>query len=294
MLVDFSSKHDILLHHKDGSYTPMDEPYYEVTQIDESTYQTMSSGDYHYLVVGDEEGIAIDTGYGAGNLREFLERLCGKPVRSVINTHHHFDHSANNCYFETAYMGREAVDKVSVPYVSFDGMDFFKDSYDKQVVGDGDVIPLKGRELEIFEIGDHTEDGIAILDRKNRILFTGDEFMPGMKGFNGSVSRWKTYMDKLAAHRAEFDVLCGGPAKLPAEVFDAFMEATDMILAGKQSPEPLPEGGHMPGPLPDYNGHKVYDCQMPHIEDIPKHGFDGEHHDNLFFYKGILFRYQEL
>lgn len=294
MLVDFSSKHDILLHHKDGSYTPMDEPYYEVTRLNERTWQIMSSGDYHYLVAGDKEGIAVDTGYGAGNLREFLEELCGKPVRQVINTHHHFDHSANNCYFEKAYMAAEAVDLVSIPYKSFDGMDFFRDSYEKIVVSDGEVVPLAGGDLRIFRIGDHTADGIAVLDRANRLLFTGDEFMPGMKGFNGSVGRWHKNLEKLAAHRKEFDHLCGGPCMLPASVFDIFKEAAELILAGKATDaDAHPREGQAPEEPAFHDGHKVYDCQFPHIEDIPPNGFDGEKNEAVFVHKNYVFRFNK-
>ena len=174
--VDFSSKHNILIRHKDGTLTPMDEPYYETKLIAPGTWQIMSSGDYHYLVEGDEEAIAIDTGYGAGNLREYLESLCGKPVRKCINTHYHFDHSANNCYFDLVYMAEEDVDRASVPYPSFEGIDFPRD-YPVEIVAENSVIPLKGRPLEIFKIGDHTPGGIAILDRKERLLFSGDEIM---------------------------------------------------------------------------------------------------------------------
>ena len=294
MLVDFSSKNDILIHHKDGSYTPMDQPYYEVTQIDDRTWQIMSSGDYHYLIVGDEFGISIDTGYGAGNLREFLEKLCGKPVPWVINTHHHFDHSANNCYFDKAFMGAEAVDLVSVPYESFAGMDFYKDSYEKQIIGDGDTVSLKGRELEIFRIGDHTEDGIAILDKSHKLLFCGDEFMPEAKGFNGSVSSWRKKLESLVQRRNDFDTLCGGPCILPADEFDAYVDAVDLILAGGKS-ESLPEKKHpVSMEQPNHDGHKVYDCQMPHIEDIPKGGFEGDANEHTFVYGGRVFRYHEI
>lgn len=293
MLVDFSSKHDILLCHKDGSYTPMDEPYYEVTQMDELTWQIMSSGDYHYLLAGEEEGIAIDTGYGAGNLREFLESLCGKPVRQVINTHHHFDHSANNCYFEKAYMAQEAVERVSIPYRSFAGMDFFRDSYEKVIVGDGDAIWLKGRKLEIFRIGDHTTDGIAILDKSHRLLFTGDEFMPGGKGINGTVEEWSQKLEKLAPYREEFISLCGGPCILPAEEFDIFREAAKQILKGEASEELPKRKVEVLGEMEACDGHRVYDCQIPHIEDIPKQGFDGNGKQETFVYRGRVFRYNK-
>lgn len=289
--IDFSAKHDILIRHKDGTLTPMDEPYYEVTEINEDTWQIMSSGDYHYLLAGDEEGISIDTGYGAGNLREFLEKLCGKPVRRVINTHHHFDHTANNCYFDLAYMGADALERASIPYESFAGVKFPRD-YKKEAVGDGTVIPLAGRELEIFEIGDHTTDGIAILDRKRRLLFTGDEIMLGMKSLNGSVAKWKRDLDKLFRHRGEFDRIYGGGGAIGAEELDIFREAAANILSGKASEEAAPR---QEKPLMDpepVDGHKVYDCQMPHAEDRPKGGFFKESPNMAeYVYKGRVFSY---
>lgn len=269
--IDFSCKHDTLIRHKDGTLTPMDEPYYEVTEIAPGTWQIMSSGDYHYLLAGDEEAVAIDTGYGAGNLREFLEELCGKPVCAVINTHHHFDHSANNCYFDLAYMARESVELASIPYPSFEGIVFPRD-YRVQVVDDGDIIPLKGRELEVIKIGDHTAGGIAILDRRERLLFTGDEIMPGGKMLSGTVEKFAADMAKLMARRDLFDRLCGGPAILPAETADIFSEAAQKMLRGETSGEP--EEGRR-GPRPEAqaeNGQKIYDCQHPHPEDIPGGG----------------------
>lgn len=291
--IDFSAKHDVLIRHKDGTLTPMDEPYYEVTKINEDTWQIMSSGDYHYLLMGDEEGISIDTGYGAGNLREFLEELCGKPVRGVINTHHHFDHTANNCYFDYAYMAQDAEKLASIPYASFDGIEVPRD-YEKRIVREGDIISLTGRNLQIFEIGDHTTDGIAILDRKRRILFTGDEIMMGMKTLNGSVEKWKRDLDRIAAFRGEFDIICGGPAMMGAEEFDIFHEAASRILEGIESDEEMPELGKPPLGLEPVDGHRVYDCQMPHIEDRPKGGFFKENPNMVsYVYKGRVFTYDK-
>ncbi len=293
MLVDFSEKKEIYIKHKDGSYTSMDTPYYEVTQLDESTWQIMSSGDYHYLVVGDEMGVAIDTGYGAGNLRNFLEELCGKPVPWVINTHHHFDHSANNCYFDKAFMGKEAVNLVSIPYESFRGMDFFPQSYEKQVVKTGDVIPLGGRTLKIFSIGEHTEDGIGILDESHGFFFSGDEFMPMGKSFNHAVGEWKKKLEPVYQVREQFTTLCGGPCIFEAEVFDIFYEAVEKILDGEL---PVTHAPGNPPPdmrMPAYQGHKVYDCQLPHEEDVPKGGFFKQT-NQVVEYQNYRFQFQDL
>ena len=270
--IDFSCKHDILIRHKDGSMTPMDEPYYEVTRIAPHTWKIMSSGDYHYLLEGDDEGIAIDTGYGAGNLREFLESIIQKPVRCVINTHYHFDHSANNCYFDKAYMAAEDVERAAIPYPSFEGIAFPRD-YDVEVVGDGSIIPLKGRELVIFKIGDHTPGGIAILDRKERLLFVGDEIMPGSKMISGTVEKFVGDMGKLMVYRSEFDLLCGGKDTFDPEELEVFYEAGQRILAGEKCPPGPNDRPRRPHDLGKNElsptGQVIYDCQRPHPQDGP-------------------------
>ncbi|MCD7920660.1 MAG: MBL fold metallo-hydrolase [Clostridiales bacterium] len=293
--VDFSAKHDVLIRHKDGTLTPMDVPYYETTQIGEDTWMIMSSGDYHYLIAGDIGGVAFDTGYGAGNLREYLEGLCSKPVPWVVNSHHHFDHTANNCYFDMAYMGEEALSRASIPFPSFDGVGFPAPDYPKTPVGDGDIIPLAGRPLEVFRIGDHTEDGIALLDRKERLLFTGDELMIGMKTLNGSVAKWKRDLEKLLAHRGEFDRICGGGGVLPDGILETFYEAACKIAAGEPSEEP-PERQAPPlrSEERDARGRLIYDCQIPHPEDHPKGGFF-KVNPNMreFYYHGYHFTYDQ-
>lgn len=89
--IDFSSKHHILLRNPDGTYSPMDEPYYRAEPVAPGTWKILSAGDYSYLVEGENEAVSIDTGYGAGNLREYLQTLTEKPVRNTFNTHSHFD-----------------------------------------------------------------------------------------------------------------------------------------------------------------------------------------------------------
>lgn len=259
-----------MIRHKDGVILPMDTPYYEATLIAPGTWKIMSSGDYHYLVLGKEEGISIDTGYGAGNLRLYLEKLGGLPVKKAVNTHHHFDHTANNCYFDIVYMAEESVPLASIPYPSFYGINFPK-NYPVKIVKDGDYIPLPGRELEVFRIGDHTDDGIALLDRKERLLFTGDELMPMGKRISKSVKKFNADMEKLGVHRSEFDRICGGTDVFNASMFDAFLEASRRILKGERSSKEMTV--HTPMKTEEEerteDGQLIYDCQHPHPEDRP-------------------------
>lgn len=290
--IDFSPLHEKLIRRPDGTLLPMDQPCWEAREIAPGTWQILSSGDYHYLLAGEGEAIAIDTGYGAGNLREYLEELCGLPVKAVINTHHHFDHTANNGYFNRAYMAEESIPLATIPFPSFEDVSFFKNSHCIPVA-DGDIIPLPGRQLEIIKIPDHAPGSIAILDRKARLLFSGDEFMPGIKWLNTSAENFLRNMEKIMAHRHEFDWLCGGPGIMDSEEADVHYEAAKLILSGNVGEDaPLKTPPYVENEIID--GHIVYDCREPHPEDRgggdPKRIKSKPH---VFIYRGIRFEFDK-
>ena len=294
MEIDFSSKHDVLIRLRDGSLIHMDEPHYEIELIAPDTWMIISSGDNHYLLAGDDEGIAIDTGYGAGNLREYLESVSKKPVPCAINTHHHFDHTANNGYFNKVYMAAESVPLATIPYPSFDGITFPRD-FESIVVGDGYVINLKGRALEIFCIGDHTDGGIAILDRKERLLFTGDEINPSGKMIDNSVESFKKKLEKIMIHRFEFDRICGGGGISDASLVDDFYNAMCNILAGEIGEQVELKKLTFPAEPKGPNGETVYGYNTPRPEDAPTR-INGEGRKNVrqYMYKGMSFKYTKL
>lgn len=266
-MIDFSCKHDILIRNPDGSLSPMDEPFFRAELIAPRTWQVLSSGDYSYLLAGDREAVSVDTGYGAGDLRGFLQTLTDVPVRNTFNTHSHFDHTANNCYFEKAYMAEAGIPYATIPYDSFAGIDFPRD-YEKVGVSEGFVYDLGGRALEVFDIPDHTDDGIAILDRKERLLITGDEFMVHGKELRVSVETFYGYTSKLMAHRGEFDrLLCGGGV-FDAKMLDDYHVCAKKILDGELGQSNPGDGPKGPPPVPQGpNGETVYDRMLPHFGD---------------------------
>ncbi len=187
-----------------------------------------------YLVEGDSDAIMIDAGQGAGNTREFAQALTKKPVRYVANTHLHFDHTANNGYFDRAYMSQGTKDGLPMPSDSFTGINFPRD-YPIEVIRDGYTFHLGNRDLEAILLGNHTPGGTAYLDRRQRILFSGDEIM-GQQGMplHVSVEEFEKMMEKLAAHRKEYDTLCAGWEMLDASWIDKYLALAKYILAGHQ------------------------------------------------------------
>lgn len=275
-IIDFSCKHDVFILNRDGSLSRMDEPFFESRCIAPDTWQIFSSGDHSYLAAGETAAIAIDTGYGAGNIRAYMQSLTDRPLESVINTHDHFDHTANNGYFERAYMAKETVPLATVPFPSFAGIDFPQD-YERIAVEEGHVFDLGGRTLEVFHIPDHAAGSIALLDRRGRILFSGDEINEGGKVLNGGVRSFAANMKKLMDHRSEFDLLAGGPDVVDASVLDALYACALHILEGNEG-EPLgDEKFSLPLPKsPDEMGRTVYHRQLPHPEDMHHDGEDPE------------------
>lgn len=289
-IIDFSAKADILLEDEEGLLVPMNEPYFRAWEIAAGTWKILSDGDYSYLLEGEDEALVIDSGYGAGSIRDFCRTLTEKPVRRIANTHDHFDHTANNSYFELAYMAAETQPLATLPFPSFSGITFPRD-YPIQIVGDGDIIPLKGRDLLVIKIPDHAVGSIAFLDKKARILFAGDEIgMPAGKTLNGSVERWASYMKRLLACREDFDTICAGFGIVDAGIIKQYYDNAGHILSGH-------EGTVLkPSPFPDFSsvtddGRVIWKRRFPHPGDGPKDWQEGYEYKRLMEHAGCRIIY---
>ena len=267
-MIDFSCKHDIWLEDEDGSLQRMDQPFFRAWPIAPGTWQILSDGDFSYMIEGEDEALLIDSGYGAGNIRTFAQDLTDKPFSRICNTHDHFDHTANNSYFDLAYMSRETRELATRPFPSFSGIDFPRD-YPVQEVTDGDVIPLLGRDLRVFFIPDHAVGSLAFLDEKARILFSGDEFMAHGKGLHGSVAHWAAMLEKLMPYRDRFDHLCAGAwPMMDASIVDNQLACARHILAGNEGERAQP--GRFPGEeRVDAEGRRIWKRRIPHPGDGP-------------------------
>ncbi len=257
--IDFSCKHDVMIRNEDGLCLPMDVPYFESESIAPGTWRLHSDGDAMYLVEGEKEAIVIDSGYGAGNLREYCQSLTGKPIRGIINTHDHFDHTANNAYFPRAYMTAATRPLATRPFPSFAGIDFPRD-YPVEIVKNGDRIDLGGRTLEVIEIPDHAVGSIALLDSRERILFSGDEIIGGFKMVNTSLENVRDQFRRVWQRRDAFDVIWPGPGgACRPELVKKYLDSIEYLLAGGEG---KPGMGfsvqEAKAQTTDENGHTVY------------------------------------
>lgn len=305
-MIDFSCKHDILILNPDGSVQPMDEPYFAAVPVqparrgsgscraadapgepgapggggkaDVCTWQILSDGDYSYLAAGRECAISIDTGYGCGNIRAFEQTLTDAPVRFAANTHDHFDHTAGNSYFDAVYMSAATEPLATRPYPSFAGIEF-PGAREVRIVRDGDVIDLGERQLEVLSMPDHAAGSLLFLDRRERILFAGDE-ISDFKRINGTVSAVYEQLLRLLALRDSFDLICAGPGLFPADTVERLAACAKKILdetetlqgsaAGDGFPGVPAEAGAWHAPeVPGCEGRTIYERRGARPEDLP-------------------------
>lgn len=152
---------------------------YMAWKLDDTTWciNFMNGTQNLYLLEGEEKALLLDTGYGTGTLRAFVERLTDKEI-IVANTHFHPDHSAGNGEFEKVYVSKGA--EIDAPSINgFSPFDLNKlpyPNYEKIYIGEGDKIELGGRTVEVIEaLPAHCNSSLFFLDRGHKMFFTGDE-----------------------------------------------------------------------------------------------------------------------
>lgn len=186
-------------------------------KLDDQTWiiNFMAGTENMYLLEGDEKALLIDTGYGAGNLRTYVEQLTDKPI-VVANTHYHPDHAAGNGEFEQVYMSKNAeLDKATMAETPFDLTKLPHPDYKKIYVGDGDTIELGNRTIEILDIKPaHCNSSLFFLDRSHRMFFCGDDMEAAQVNLFNVDYDLKTVLDnflenteRILSLSTEFDYL---------------------------------------------------------------------------------------
>ena len=225
-------------------------------QLAPDTWRINGTGCTAYLVCGEREGAMIDTGDSTEDIRAYAENLCGKSVRMVMNTHGHFDHTGGNGFFKVAFMGEKSAQIAKLPNGN-QPIEEYPLDYPIVTVNDGFTLDLGGREFEAFRMDGHSPDCIAWLDKRERILFTGDNMnMVPMKykcvDPQPSMLLYMQSVAKLLTRREEYDwILVGhGTELISADQVNHTMMAALRALDGELDTPRMPErkpGEQQPG-----------------------------------------------
>lgn len=191
--------------------------YYVAEKIAENTYKIDESGVANcYLLIGDDKALLIDTGCGAGNLKEAVERLTEKPLFVAV-THRHPDHAGGAWQFGTYYVHKD--DKkwvygfMSQPLVSKRMLKIMGTSRERKLrrkrcrivaIDDGHRFDLGNRTVVVKAVPGHTKGSVLFLDEKERLMFTGDNtnfclwmHLPGCTSLETWMRSGKTILDYI-------------------------------------------------------------------------------------------------
>jgi glyoxylase-like metal-dependent hydrolase (beta-lactamase superfamily II) len=247
-----------------------EDPWFEVYKVAPGTFAIyephQSEEVISYLIVGQKQALLFDTGMGIADIRKIVSRLTSRPV-VVLNSHTHDDHVGGNWQFnfiygmDTAFTRENAKGSTADAQAEiapgeicgdlpkrFDPKAYkTKPWHISAFIHDGFRIKLGGRTVEVVATPGHTPDAIALIDRENGLLFTGDTYYPApiwLYRPETDLVAYEKSIARLAALAPEVKTVLGAhniPVALP-EVLPALVQAFADTQAGKATCKPAGDG----------------------------------------------------
>ncbi len=241
---------------------PSASDWFEVYEVGPGVLAIHEPGQFEevnsYLIIGAERALLFDSGLGIGNIRRVVDELTELPV-VLLNSHSHYDHIGGNHLFTTIYgpddpytaersagVEHERVKGMVAPAwiwkplpPGFDADAYRIEPYEiTEFVGEGSVIDLGGRRLEVLMTPGHAPDALCLLLREERLLFTGDTFYPAPLYTHipgGSFDDYVASAERLAALEPLVDYLFPGHnvGRVASSYLGAMAAAFDTISAGR-------------------------------------------------------------
>ena len=165
-------------------------------------------------------------------IRNFIESSLGVPVRYVINTHYHADHSWGNCFFPGATVISSTACRMELMTRGNASLEAAKKQNPiyRQVkmihphitFSQGTITLRVGKKtLDMFTTPGHSYDGISVLVEEDRVLFAGDVFLPLPYMVDGDPDEMTTTIKKIGKMGLENIIQGHGDIVLRGEIDDA-------------------------------------------------------------------------
>jgi len=201
------------------------------------------------VVAGPQWAVVIDTlalPDETLSIREFIEHELNVPVRYVINTHYHADHTWGNCFFPGATVighvrCRELLEERGIPSLEAakrqnPALRQVKIVLPQMTFVDGELTLRVGKKNLILSLAlGHSKDGIAVLVEEDRILFAGDAFMPLPYIVDGDIDESMATIKRIGRMGLENIVQGHGDVILRGEIDAAVKENLNYLTAIKRA-----------------------------------------------------------
>ena len=266
----------------------MEKRQLETTYIGNGIYSVNEFDmDYMYIVKGSNKALLIDTGTGTSDYKSISDSIVGDLPYDVVCTHSHIDHVGGIDQFETIHIHPDDIPPImvgggkdgcisvfnhqryakrgfavnpdgSLPFTMEDFHPIDATKINFVPVREGYVFDLGDRSLEVFEMPGHSKGCICLIDKKNKVLFAGDNvarvlILSMELSVEERVKMWLDGAKRLYAKRDEYDTIYAGhicPA--PMSLFEDMIKLAEGILDGTIN-EQYMEIDEFKGPLFHYN-----------------------------------------
>ena len=201
------------------------------------------------VVAGPQWAVMIDTlalPDETLSIREFIEHELNVPVRYVINTHYHADHTWGNCFFPGATViahasCRDLLEERGIPSLEAakrqnPALRQVKIVLPQMTFAEGELTLRVGKKNLILSLATgHSKDGIAVLVEEDRILFAGDSFMPLPYIVDGDIDEIMASIKRIGRMGLENIVQGHGDVILRGEIDAAVRENLNYLSAIKRA-----------------------------------------------------------
>lgn len=186
-------------------------------EITDNVYKIIGNGNV-YLILHPTPTI-IDTGDKANSeyIKSEIEKIISlDKIKIVLLTHLHYDHAGNVDIFSNAEFYADAVE---IKSYKDNPANFFFGKVPRKVrkILDEKLTPLpkKISGLEVIKVPGHTKGSVAFLDKKRKLLFSGDTLFAngiGRTDFSNSVpEKMQDSVEKLIKEIKKHTLkLCAG------------------------------------------------------------------------------------
>ncbi|AVK49759.1 MBL fold metallo-hydrolase [Clostridium sp. MF28] len=259
--------------------------YYNIKKIIEGVYHISDPNNICCtLIVGNKKALLFDTGYGIGDLKQVIKSVTDLPI-VVVNSHGHLDHMGGNYQFDEIHIHEDDISLAKHILLS-DKRKWTVDNYKKNIglpkdfreeeyinmdcsidfipVKEGQVFDVGGYELEVIYCKGHTAGCMSLIERKNKLLLSGDTILQHVWMFLEESRKMSEYIETLKKlNELEVDIILTSHSSEPysKELLSNLIYCANNINVSKSTPyfnEAYPykafmysEGGE-PFVTPDY------------------------------------------
>ena len=228
-------------------------------QIDEHTWEGNGHLVYNesvYVVEGDDKALVIDAGTEMPHLSKAVATLTDKPLMLVL-THGHGDHVGGVVSFPEAWIHPADTSMIGAGARQY--------GIKVNLLSDGEVIDLGGRQIEVLHTPGHTSGSLTFFDKEHHYGFSGDSFgSTNLLLFGGTfkdlvitTTRAASYMETNGITKLYPGHYHGDNPETLQRVLDERKMAQE-ALSGKRKGTPDHSSGGLNRDLFDYGVHIRY------------------------------------